>query len=61
MVVNEDDENLTPRAALSFFASKLVPTGLSHPHKCVHTNVTLGAIYVCTFRFYALKSYIHPA
>ncbi len=26
--------------------------------KCVHTNVTIGAIYVCTFHFCALKSYI---
>ena len=27
MVVNDDAENLTPRGALRFFASRLAPTG----------------------------------
>ncbi|RZO08592.1 hypothetical protein EKG40_11750 [Pseudomonas moorei] len=27
MVVNDDAENLTPRSALRFFASRLAPTG----------------------------------
>jgi hypothetical protein len=41
------------------FASKPAPTFASWRHKkCVHTNVTIGAIYVCTFCFHALKSYI---
>lgn len=39
--------------------SKSAPTVFStRLEKCVHTNVTIGAIYVCTFRFCALKSYI---
>jgi hypothetical protein len=43
-----------PALSLTTIASKLAPT------KCVHMNVTIGAIYVCTFRFCAPKSYIPP-
>ncbi|MDB5994502.1 MAG: hypothetical protein JWP42_1638 [Pseudomonas sp.] len=39
---------------LTTIASKLPPT------KCVHRSVTIGAIYVCTFSFSALKSYTLP-
>lgn len=39
--------------------SKSAPTVFSTRfEKYVHTIVTIGAIYVCTFRFCALKSYI---
>jgi hypothetical protein len=59
MVVNDDDVNLTTRGGLRFIASKLAPTGSATTlRKCVHTNVTIGAICVCTFHFSAPKSYI---
>ena len=60
MVVNDYAGNLTPRGVLGFIASRLAPTGGVTNQKCVHINVTISAIYVCTFSFRARKSYILP-
>jgi hypothetical protein len=50
-----------PALSLTTIASRLAPTVFSAVHKkCVHRNVTIGAIYVCTFCFRAPKSYIPP-
>jgi hypothetical protein len=54
MDVNDNACGLSARVIQSFSrASSLL-------QKCVHRNVTIGAIYVCTFRFCAPKSYIPP-
>ncbi|PTR21438.1 hypothetical protein C8K63_11361 [Pseudomonas sp. GV085] len=59
MVANDNAGCLIPRCVLGFIASRLAPTVLSAASKkCVHRNVTIGAIYVCTFSFSAPKSYI---
>ena len=40
--------------SLATIASKLSSYRVrDRPEKCVHTNVTIGAIYVCTFCFHA--------
>jgi hypothetical protein len=44
---------------LKSIAGKPAPAGVNiQPYKCVHITVTIGVIFVCTFCFFALKSYI---
>ena len=47
MVVNDNAENLTPRAVLEFFASKLAPTGFADQKwKLVLSNAVRPAAWL---------------
>ena len=60
MDVNDNACCLSARVIQSFSRACSLLQGFRNTRKCVHKNVTVGAIYVCTFCFCAPKSYIPP-
>ena len=60
MDVNDNACCLSARVIQSFSRASSLLQGFRAARICVHRNVTIGAINVCTFSFYAPKSYIPP-